>query len=238
MIFITDYRIKNGSRRILEKYGTVILSDRAPVEWQMDGHPDLQVHLFEDILIIYRNASDRLISEIERNTKRMIISSEKSLKAVYPNDSILNAVTTDSFFIHDLKITDPVLTESVRSSKTERKIINVRQGYTRCTTLPVTSDVFLTSDRKISEEINKNGGSSLFTDTDEIRLKGYDKGFIGGTSCVVRDSERYLFFTFGDISKLKCFPEIRDFLLKCEIEPEFISLSEDYPEDLGSIIAI
>ena len=77
-----------------------------------------------------------------------IVFSMGNIGFKYPFDVPYNAVTTDLFFIHNTSLTSPDLLDRARYQGLD--IINVKQGYTRCSCLPVGSRGLITADRGIA----------------------------------------------------------------------------------------
>lgn len=124
----------------------------------------------------------------------------------YPFDVPYNAVSTGRFFIHNTELTAPALLDHARFAGLQ--IINVSQGYTRCSCLPVGDRAIITSDEGIAktiraynamirEELEEEGAHSqeIMNETLDlllirkgcIVLEGFEYGFIGGTAGTVGD---------------------------------------------------
>lgn len=98
----------------------------------------------------------------------------------YPQDIIYNAACTGRYFIHNLKFTAPALLTAARDLGME--LIDVRQGYTKCSTVIVDGSSVITYDKAIAAPCSAAGLDVLLIRPGHIRLPGYDTGFIGGTS--------------------------------------------------------
>ena len=153
--------------------------------------------------------------------------------APYPDEAIYNAVATDKLFIHRLDITAPDLLNHINGLDHLSKI-NVSQGYTRCSLLPVTDNSFITSDPGVAKVLNSAGADVLLVTHDMIKLQGYSYGFIGGCAGnLLIDNIPTLLFN-GDLSshpdykRITAFAEDRDYEIK---------YFPNYPlEDIGSIL--
>lgn len=110
------------------------------------------------------------------------------------------------------------------------KIINVKQGYTKCSTAIIDDKSIITSDKGIYLEC-KDKLSVLLIESGHIVLENFDYGFIGGT-CV---SFGNIVFFNGDISNHPDYVKIKKFIESKNKIIEFMN----YPlEDLGSFIII
>ena len=112
--------------------------------------------------------------------------------------------------------------------------IHVPQGYTKCCTVIVNEHAIVTCDKKIGEIMRKNGFDVLTVeDSDEIGLRGYSHGLIGG--CSGKISEDTIVFT-GDLNKYKFGDDIRAF---CHNHRVYCySLTNEPMYDYGGILPI
>lgn len=147
----------------------------------------------------------------------------------YPQDVAFNAACTGKYFIHNLKATNPELLETAR--KMGMTLIDVRQGYTKCSVVIVDENSIITYDEGIlkacsqHEEINVLKISPGF-----IRLDGYDTGFIGG--CTGRVGNEIIFN--GDLESHPDFSRIVNFVNERGL---YCKWFKEYPlTDIGSII--
>ena len=108
----------------------------------------------------------------------------------YPAEAVFNAVCTGKFFLHNLNITHPRLLAAAKARGLQ--LIHVRQGYTRCSTIPVTENAVITYDRGIAGPAETAGLEVLLIEPGYVLLPGYDTGFIGGTCGNIPSSEPVL----------------------------------------------
>lgn len=146
----------------------------------------------------------------------------------YPADAIYNACGTGSYFIHKLKCTDPQLLDFAKSAGLT--LIDVPQGYTRCSCLPVDANSIITADQGILRSCRRAGLQALEAGPGFVRLPGYPYGFLGGAAGRVGDAVLF----HGNLSahpdgiRIRAFIEARG--LQCV---DFA----DFPlTDIGSII--
>jgi hypothetical protein len=59
-------------------------------------------------------------------------------------------------------------------------IIDVKQGYTKCSVLPVSNNAFITDDISIYNQCVSFGIDVLYVGKGDVSLPGYNYGFIGG----------------------------------------------------------
>jgi len=156
----------------------------------------------------------------------LISASASELNKGYPAEAAFNAACTGRFFIHRLDITAPRLLDAAAAMT----MIDVRQGYTKCSTVIVDENSIITYDRAIAAPCRQAGMEVLLVRPGHVALPGYDTGFIGGASGRCGDS---ILFN-GDLSAHPEFNAIRAFIedrgLSCLWFPE-CGLT-----DIGSIV--
>ena len=229
---IIDYRTSNFEIDNLLKHNcNIIKCPKHPVLYSsIDGHPDIQVFINDDLIILQNQASDtfqKLLSESSSNKK--IIFSNRTLGKNYPNNIFLNCVSLKDYFIHFLKHTDQEILKIIEG----KTLINVKQGYTKCSTAVVSDSAIITSDKSIYDALSKTSVDTLLIPPGDILLPGLDYGFIGGTCGLI--SEDKLAF-FGNLKYYKYGNEIIKFLYKHNVEP--IYLKDDVLIDRGSLLRI
>ena len=162
----------------------------------------------------------------------IVIGKPAELGASYPADIPYNAVCTGNFFIHNLRFTAGGLLDIVRAKaeQGEMTLVDVKQGYAKCSTVIVDERSIITYDRGIAEPCLKAGMDVLLISPGHIRLDGYNTGFVGGCSGRIKDT---IIFN-GDLSRHPDFEAITLFIqskgLKCKWFPGWAL------EDIGSII--
>ena len=155
------------------------------------------------------------------------------LNASYPHDSIYNAACTGNYFIHRLDITaTDLIVAAKKVCGDDLKFINVRQGYTKCSTLIVDENSIITYDKGIAKPCEAAGMNVLPVEPGFVKLRGANTGFIGGASGRVDDE---ILFN-GDLSAHPNFREIAGFIEERGLGCKWF---ESYElEDIGSIITV
>lgn len=153
-----------------------------------------------------------------------------SLSKVYPHNVSLNiALIGNRLFCKssalDNKIMDYTKTENL-------DIINVNQGYTKCSTLILNDNAIITADPTIYDTALKQGIEALRISSGDIQLEGAEYGFIGGCSGVINDTVYF----FGDISKHKDSLEIINFLANHNMK--YVCLGDSELKDIGGFVLL
>lgn len=228
---ITDFRIDVEEKRNLERLGCRVINCGCCHELYeaVCGHPDMLMHLIdENTIIVHKNMLKNIIEELSNCGKKVIIS-KTSLCSKYPYDISLNALNIKNFFVHNLKYTDKTLLKYV----SHKNLINVKQGYTKCSTAIISENAIITSDTHIAEVLKKQYIDVLLLPPGDIILPGLNYGFIGGT-CGLLDDNTICFY--GDLKYYKYGKEVLFFLDKHKILPIFLRNGPLF--DRGSIFSI
>lgn len=207
----------------------VLVADSEPsVPKPVKDHADLSVHYLGDGRALLSKTQKKVKTELENfGCKCRFIN--KSLGNAYPEDCKLNCVVNSSDLICNYAIVSDTLKELVK----DRRIINTRQGYTKCSLCPVTDKAFITDDKSISSALIKAGYDVLDTEKGSVTLKGYSYGFIGG-ACFKASKNTLAFF--GDIKTHKSYSDIKAFCANYGID--LLSLDSGDLCDIGSFIPI
>ena len=150
------------------------------------------------------------------------------LRPDYPHDIAFNAACTGKYFIHNLRYTAPVLLQ--KAADLGMSMIDVRQGYSKCSTVIVDEDSIITYDRGLASACTAAGMDVLTISPGHVILPGYDTGFIGGASGRIGDN---VYFN-GDITMHPDFDRIEAFIRGRSLNVRWF---DGWPlTDTGSII--
>lgn len=195
----------------------------------ISSHPDILMNIIDNKnILVHKNMNNDFLCKI-KESEFNIIYSKNSLNDSYPKDIILNALSTNGVFVHNLIFTDETLLELNK----HKKLINVKQGYTKCSIALVDNNSIITSDVPIAKTLNNEGFKVLLVPPGDIILEGLNYGFIGGTCGLVED--KVLAF-YGSLDHYTYGREVLKFLKECKVEPLF--LRDGKLIDRGSILSI
>ncbi len=149
-----------------------------------------------------------------------------SLGPNYPDDILLNTCIIGNLAICCKKNIHPAFKESF-------EIIEVPQGYSKCSVCVVDKHSIITDDKSIYNACKGHNIDALLIRKGSVRLNGFDYGFIGG--CCGKISEDTIAFcgnldTHCDALKIKSFLSERNVT--------YISLGKLELTDIGSILPI
>lgn len=227
---IVDFRINDEEKKNLINLGVEIIlcPPSKPLYDAVCGHPDMQLHFInKDTVIVHRDMDNFFIDKLISIGLNVILS-KNSLTDKYPEDIILNALNLSNLFVHNLKYTDRILLKNTKN----KKLINVSQGYTKCSCVPVSKNSIITSDPSIFKVLSKENINILKVPSGDIILPGLNYGFIGGC-CGILDN--YMVF-FGDLNYYSYGQKIINFLKEYNLKPIFLRKGKLI--DRGSIFFI
>ncbi len=200
------------------------LEDLLPFEKR---HADIQCLKINDTFFVLKEAVN-LQKRLSKFEKKVIIT-EENIANKYPKNILLNAVYIKGMLFCKTDALAGVVKDYCKNNKI--KIINVNQGYTKCSTA-VFNDYFITADRGIFNKMTENGVEGLLIKSGSIKLPGTDYGFIGGCSYYNNGT---LYFT-GDIKKHPDSEKIETFIKKRKVNIRILTNEELY--DIGGFILL
>ncbi len=152
------------------------------------------------------------------------------IKSPYPNDCLLNFADIGDYLICNKSI----MTEEIINLMPNKKIIDVKQGYSKCSVCICKRNTIITDDISIYSAVSQYDNiNSLLIEKGSIHINKYDYGFIGGC-CGLIDKDMLLFN--GDLSTHSDFDKIKNFLYDNNIN--YIDIKGKPLTDIGSIIPI
>lgn len=228
-----DYRTSLEEIKQLEKLNLVpIIVPKSNILYEaINGHVDIQLNIInkeERTIIVQKSISEDYIKTLEHNNIKYIFS-QKELKNSYPDNIFLNALILKDYFVHNIKYTD----ENILKNMKNKKIINVKQGYTKCSVLPIRDNAIITSDKGIYNSLKLENIDVLLLPPGDILLPSLNYGFIGGTGGMINENTLAL---FGELSNYEYGDEVYKFLYKYDVKP--VALRKGKLIDRGSLFVI
>ena len=176
---------------------------------------------YEEIYEINKNIIDKLNLDI--------ITAENPVSCEYPFDVGLNAAMFGVHLICNVRHTNQKIIEY--ANQTGKNIIDVKQGYAKCSVCVAGENSIITSDGAIYKKAVSNNIDALLIESGHINLDGYNHGFIGGCSGLI--SKNKLVFT-GNIELHPNYSDIKRFCWGRGVET--VSLSQKKLYDYGSLL--
>ena len=192
-------------------------------------HPDMLFHIWGDKYITsaeYYSIAKVSFSRINEAGLTPVLTDEHPLPD-YPDDVLFNCLRLgDKLFGLEKKISH-IIKEYAEGDSVA--IINVKQGYTKCSVCKVSDDAIITADEGIAKAAAANGADVLKIREGYVGIDGYGYGFIGGASGATEDAVYFC----GDVLSHPDGQKIADFCKKHS--KRCISLSNDALFDVGTL---
>ena len=185
MLAVTDCRLPVDCQNSLREQGfdVLLLPPFPALPAPVSSHPDMLLFILGGVLLTHRDyyrVAKREVDRIAAAGGLALVLSDEPVSDKYPHDILFNAAPVgrfifgrkDSMSRHILQI----------AAQTGTQIINVRQGYARCSTVIVGDNAVITKDRGIAAAARECSIDVLLVRPWHVRLEGYNTGFIGGAS--------------------------------------------------------
>ena len=150
----------------------------------------------------------------------------------YPNDARMNLLTMGKRLFYSPKASDADIVNFL-TIKGRYQGISVRQGYLRCSCLPVDENSLITADPGIASAARKTGLDVLQITPGHVALEGYPYGFLGGAGFLV--SKEKLVLT-GRLDEHPDKGRIETFLNAKDVSLHF--LTQEPVFDIGSAFVL
>jgi len=219
----------------LNRLGIEVLScpDNIRLSEKVRGHADLSiVHLGSSKLVIdwvLAKSSPLFVNNLTNRGLDLFHTIHNNAVTGAKEYSLCSCLAGKNF-IHKIKDSDKTVLTNIDKCT---NIINVRQGYSKCSVCVVDDNSIITSDPGIAKAAKAGGISLLEIAPGHIKLKGYDYGFIGGSAFKISQSQ--LAFT----GHIKLHPDccrIEKYLQNKNIEPVYLTDKPIF--DIGSAIPL
>ncbi|MBE7046840.1 MAG: hypothetical protein E7396_05425 [Ruminococcaceae bacterium] len=194
-------------------------------------HPDIQIAHIDDRLYVSAPEFFDYYKEKLSLYGVNVLRGNRSIQSNYPDDIAYNVLRVGETSFAKNKYTDEVCLFHLNSLNI--KIIDVAQGYAKCNVCVIDKNSIITSDASIYKMAKENNVDALLISPGDIKLSGFEYGFIGGASFML--NKNTLCF-LGDISHHKDYDKILDFVKKRSID--VLIISREKAEDFGSVILI
>lgn len=198
------------------------------------SHPDMLLFFAPDAILCtqsYAHIARQELEMLSKATARPIRTITAEYGTTYPNDVLLNAARVGKTLFCLPQATAAELLEIP-----DLTVCPVRQGYAKCSVIPVGERALMTADASIQAHACTVGMDVLRLSVGHIRLDGYDYGFPGGAaSCAPYGSTDEILFC-GYLSLYPDAPQMRRF---CAANGYRLrDCSEIPPTDVGTVFLI
>ncbi len=230
--FVIASRLTVNAINLLSLMGlkTVSLDINSSLPPEIAHHTDLSFFDCEDGNIFIANEAASIKNILTDSGYNVRIISER-LGTSYFDCVRLNCVAIGNKLICNPKTVSKDILNCYKAENA--KIIAVKQGYTRCSVVPVTENALITDDESIYNACINNDIEALLISKGSVALPGYDYGFIGGTAGKL--SKNIILFN-GNLMRHADAAKIYEFLAAHSVYP--ISLCDTPLTDIGGIFTI
>lgn len=197
------------------------------------SHTDMLIFIGFDRLFCharYYEKNKELIDSLVNYSHLILTPSDEYTEPDYPNDVLFNACTVGNRLICNRKTVSKLILNAAIEKNYE--IVNVSQGYTKCSICTVSDNAIITADRSISAACNAAGIKVLEISEGCVSLPPYSYGFIGGAGGVCGDKVYFC----GSLSTHPDGERIVDFC--SDHGKTAISLTDSALLDVGTIFFI
>ena len=175
----------------------------------------------------YYVANRELIDRIASLLGVELALSDEPIGTDYPCDVLFNACLLGTRLICNKKTVSKLIPDAAEGLGYE--IINVNQGYTKCSVAVVSENAVITADKSIGSACSSLGIDVLTVCEGHISLPPYDYGFIGGASGF--DNDKVYFC--GSLDRHPDGDRIKEFCKKHGMAA--ISLCDGVLQDVGTL---
>ena len=225
---------ENSNLNIIEKikklgFQPLILPSDKRLPTPTQSHADMLLFLIDNCIFCNKDyfESNADIFNLISNYGYTVIPCDFKVTDVYPHDISLNQALIGRYIIGNQKYCAAEILDY--ANKNGYFYLQTKQGYAKCSTLILNEKAIITADDSIINTAKKLDIDVLKIQNgaNEIKLHGYNYGFIGGTSTVYNNT----IYFFGNIELHQNGKEILRF---CQDRGfSTVSLSESALTDLG-----
>lgn len=236
MFAVIDYRTPISACHALAQHGLSLikLPPNPKLAAPVAGHPDMLLFFGKDGIFCassYLAFARESLSVLSKKTARPVIPIDEEPKNVYPFDVLLNAVPIGKhLFCHAAHTAKMLLNHRLYQP------VPVRQGYAKCSVIPVSDTAMITDDPSIATAASQQGIDVLQLSSHGVRLTGYDTGFIGGAASFAPYGNYESIFFCGRLEDHPEADKIKEFCKK--YQKSVISLGDFPLTDVGTIFLI
>lgn len=198
----------------------------------VSSHADMLFHHIGNNKLFYYKSSDVKLYNKLKGLGFELTSIRNKLSRKYPLDVPLNSAIIGNYLFCRKDSTAKELMNFYSDKGVH--IINIKQGYSKCSICVVDENSIITSDSGIAAAAEKCGMDVLKIRVGYIALKGCGYGFIGG--CCGKLSKDIIAFC-GDVTKHPDFPAMYNFIGRHSVSVKILGQNTCL-NDVGGIIPL
>lgn len=198
---------------------------------KLKSHTDMLTRYCGGGVMLVGSGQTAFADQMRKSCGITAIECKAVFGAAYPSDVQLNAAFVGKIVFCRHRSAAPELLKYAAENSFE--IVNVGQGYAKCSVCIVNENAIITDDKSIFSAARRLGLDCLEISKGSVELPGFEYGFIGG--CCGKLSPDIMAFT-GELSTHTDGCAIRSFLNKHGVET--LELRKGKLLDLGGIVPI
>jgi hypothetical protein len=223
-LIIADYRISIEAQERLWEMGDLLLFQHESVVGALSGHPDISIFHNGKNIIVSADIPAHVCNALKKHDIKYQQAGEVS-GPDHPYSATFNASGTENVLIHNIKFTAVAVLDLYPG----KEIIDVKQGYARCSTLLLDDNHLITSDVGIAGKCRASGKDVLLVSPGDIVLPGMEYGLFGGCCGIISDTV----VIYGSLKYHPQGSEIQNYIHKCGLE--IFELVDEPLQDVGGI---
>lgn len=221
---------ETGLEAFLKKHGVseILYTQKNPFLQPFSAyHPDMNISFIGRDDAVLHSSQQTAANVLKTRVKGLSVHiSDLPKSSEYPFDIALNTVTFNKKLFGHKKYISPQISDLAK--RKDYEIIDCKQGYTHCSILKISETAAVTGDKGLYDKLKSGGIDALLVNNAEIRLKGYNCGFIGGCGFMLEEN---LLALNGSLKKCTFGKELKDF---CKSHgAEIAEASDDPLTDIG-----
>ena len=155
MTAVVDARIPLTAEQALRDRGFAILKlpPHPSLPTPVASHPDMLLFFARNAVFCtksYYTVAKAILEKLSRAAQRPLVAVKEELGATYPHDILLNAAPIGDHLFCLPEYTANEIKEGYR-------VVPIRQGYAKCSTVPVGERALITADPSIARAAQVNG---------------------------------------------------------------------------------
>jgi hypothetical protein len=217
-----------------EGYRTLRIPPHPQLPFPVNSHPDMLLFFSSDAIFCtatYFKVARRELEELSHVAKLPIRTVTREVGQRYPEDVLLNAAPVGKYLF-----CRPDATAEELLTQPDVTVLPVKQGYAKCSVIPVGKSALMTADASIGNTAAKAGLDVLSLPTNGICLEGYAHGFPGGCTSFSPYRHTDKIYFCGSLSQYAGSADMHRFCANRGIQ--LLSLGDFPPTDVGTIFLI
>ena len=200
MIAVLSESVPQAALQSIRTYGyePILLPPHPSLPKAVASHPDMLLFLAQDVIFTEQNyyrIAKKELDALSVAAKKELRFVEEALSSAYPADILFNALPMGEHLICNRKHTAKRILEDVSG-----EILDVHQGYCKCSSVPVSQNALITADPSIAKKADAFGFDVLRIQEGFVSLPPYSTGFLGGASSLAPYTDIDEIFFFGDLN--------------------------------------